>query len=52
VAALEFQDERSIRQTAIKQYPVLKAATGFMYGYKVMVRFFEHHLIIEDDGGS
>lgn len=34
------QDERSVRQAAIKQYPVLKAATGFEYGYKIMVCIF------------
>jgi len=36
IAGVIYKDERSIRQTAIKQYPVLKAATGFQYGYKVM----------------
>jgi hypothetical protein len=26
-----------VKQAALKQYPVLKAATGFEYGYKIMV---------------
>lgn len=36
IAGVIYKDERSIQQTAIKQYPVLKAATGFQYGYKIM----------------
>ncbi|KAG0626247.1 hypothetical protein M758_2G114200 [Ceratodon purpureus] len=36
IAGVIYKDERAIRQTAIKQYPVLKSATGFQYGYKIM----------------
>lgn len=30
------QDEKAIRQTAIKQFPMLKGASGFEYGYKLV----------------
>eukprot|EP00850_Spirogloea_muscicola_P016175 SM000129S26162 [mRNA] locus=s129:362264:364482:+ [translate_table: standard] len=36
IASVVYNDERAVRTTAIKAYPVLKAATGFEYGYKVM----------------
>jgi hypothetical protein len=31
------EDERAVKQAVLKQYPVLKAAIGFEYGYKIMV---------------
>lgn len=36
IAGVIYKDEKKIIQTAIKQYPVLKSATGFQYGYKIM----------------
>lgn len=36
IAGVIYKDEISIQKTAIKQYPILKAATGFQYGYKIM----------------
>jgi len=30
-------DERAVKQAVVKQYPVLKAAIGFEYGYEIMV---------------
>jgi hypothetical protein len=31
------EDERAVKQAVLKQYPVLKEAIGFEYGYKIMV---------------
>jgi len=31
------EDERAVKQAVLKQYPVLKANTGFEYGYEIMV---------------
>jgi hypothetical protein len=36
IAGVIYKDERAVKQAALKQYPVLKAATGFEYGYKIM----------------
>jgi hypothetical protein len=33
------EDERAVKQAVLKQYPVLKAAIGFEYGYEIMVGF-------------
>ncbi|GBG78958.1 hypothetical protein CBR_g28672 [Chara braunii] len=35
VAAVIYRDEKEVQTTAIKQWPVLKNATAFEYGYKV-----------------
>ncbi|CAM6105873.1 unnamed protein product [Calypogeia fissa] len=36
MASVVYKDERAIRQSAFKTYPVLKAASGFRYGYKIV----------------
>lgn len=36
MASVVYKDERAIQQTAIKQYPMLKGASGFEYGYKMV----------------
>ncbi|KAL2632035.1 hypothetical protein R1flu_016721 [Riccia fluitans] len=36
IADVIYKDERAVRQTAFKTYPVLKAASGFEYGYKIV----------------
>lgn len=33
------QDERKMKAGAVKTYPVLKAAAGLDYGYKIWVLF-------------
>jgi hypothetical protein len=37
VKACILEDERAVKQAVLKQYPVLKVAIGFEYGYKIMV---------------
>lgn len=34
------QDEKEIQKTAVKQYRVLRSATSFRYGYKLVVRLY------------
>ncbi|KAG6556978.1 hypothetical protein Mapa_001394 [Marchantia paleacea] len=36
IAEVIYKDERAVRQTAFKTYPVLKSASGFEYGYKIV----------------
>ena len=31
------QDEKALIQSAVRQYPMLKGAAGYEYGYKIMV---------------
>jgi hypothetical protein len=35
--ACVLEHERAVKEVVLKQYPVLKATTGFEYGYEIMV---------------
>ncbi|CAI7830420.1 unnamed protein product, partial [Closterium sp. NIES-53] len=36
IAAVVYKDEKALRNAALRQYPMLKGASGYDYGYKVM----------------
>ncbi|KAH9290778.1 hypothetical protein KI387_034895, partial [Taxus chinensis] len=36
IAGVVYRDEKKIRKIVLKQYPVLKAASGFQYGFKLI----------------
>jgi soluble cytochrome b562 len=49
------EHERAVKQAVLKQYPVLKATTGFEYGYEIMVgslhsalKCFEYYVEIHE----
>jgi len=53
--SMHLEDERAVKQALLKQYPVLKATTGFEYGYEIMVdslhwalKCFEYYVEIHE----